>query len=252
MRTSILSACLAASVLTLAFGPGAQSALAQAQDAAQQQEPKWEKSASLGLTLTRGNSDTLLFTGNVLASKKVAPHEFNLGADATYGETEDVKNAESLHGFGQYNRLFGQRWFGYGRVEALHDDVADVDYRVILSPGAGYYFIQRTNTTLRGEAGPAFIYEKLGGETKGYMTLRLAERFDYRFNERVKLWQTLEFLPQVDRFEKYIINAELGVETSLTKKLSLRTFVQDFYHSEPARGREKNDVKLVTAIAYRF
>jgi len=56
----------------------------------------------------------------------------------------------------------------------------------------------------------------------------------------------------VDRFSNYIINAEIGVETAMTKHLSQQTFIQDSYHSEPAAGRQKNDLKLVAALKYKF
>jgi putative salt-induced outer membrane protein YdiY len=248
------AACVGAVLLA-----GVSCALAQAQDpAAPTQSPsKWDKSAALGLTLTRGNSDTLLFTGNVLASRKAGRHEYNFGADATYGETEGETTAQNFHGFGQYNYLFTERAFGYFRLDGLHDDVAAIKYRFIASPGAGYYFIKATDVTLRGEVGPGFIYERTlrsNGEyeDKGYMTLRLAERYDHKLSDKVKLWQMVEFLPQVDRLENYLINAEIGVDTSLTPKLSLRTYLQDTYRSKPSAGREKNDLKLVVAIAYKF
>ncbi len=212
----------------------------------------WEKSAAAGLTLTRGNSSTLLFTANVLGSRKWDQNEVELGADATYGENRGVKNAETLHGFGQYNRLFDARTFGYARIDGLHDGVAKVDYRVTISPGVGRYFIKEPNTLLRGEVGPSLVYEKQGPKTTTYMALRLAERFEHKFNDKTKLWQSLEILPQVDKFENYIVNAELGVETTLTEKLSLRTYVQDTFDNRPAPGRKKNDVKLVTALAYKF
>src|SRR4026208_1546011 len=82
------------------------SAFGQAQDPAMQKEPTWEKSAALGLTLTRGNSKTLNFTGNIQATKKAAQNEYNLGADATYGENDGDRNAQNARGYGQYNRLF--------------------------------------------------------------------------------------------------------------------------------------------------
>ena len=215
-------------------------------------QPAWDTSAALGLTVTRGNSDTLLFTGNILTGKKWDQNELAFGADATYGENNSVKNAESLRGFGQYNRLFTERLYGYMRVEGLHDSIADIEYRLTLSPGVGYYFIKNETTRLSGEVGPGFIYEKQGENSRGYVTLRLAERFDHKLNDRAKIWQSVEILPQVDNFSNYIVNAELGVETSLTKKLSLRTYVQDTYDNEPAPGREKNDLKLVAALAYKF
>jgi len=38
----------------------------------------------------------------------------------------------------------------------------------------------------------------------------------------------------------------------IAKKLSLQTYIQHSYHSDPAPGRLKNDVKLVAALAYKI
>src|SRR5205085_2238992 len=84
------------------------------------------------------------------------------------------------------------------------------------SPGLGYYFIKSDRTSLRGEIGPSFIYENRGGVTHGYVALRLAERFEHKLSETAHLWESVEFLPQVDKFKNYLINAELGVEAALT------------------------------------
>ena len=73
-----------------------------------------------------------------------------------------------------------------------------------------------------------------------------------KFSDRARIWQSIEILPKVSDFSNYFINAEVGVESALTKKTSLRAYVQDTYYSVPAPGRLKNDVKLVTAIAYKF
>jgi putative salt-induced outer membrane protein YdiY len=264
MRTRSRSSYLFLSALTLALlksaslaqqAPAPMSAPTPEKPAENKDEvkkPAWDTSAAVGVTLTRGNSKTVLVTGNVLSEKKWDKNEVRLGADAQYGEDHDTKNAESVHGFGQYNRLITDRFYGYARLDALHDAVADVDYRLTLSPGVGYYIIKTAQTTLSGEVGPGFIYEKQGRHTTGYATLRVAERLEHKLNDRVKLWESVEFLPQVDRFENYIINAEAGIDTSLTKKLSLRVFAVDTYDNQPAPGREKNDLKLVTAIAYKF
>ncbi len=214
--------------------------------------PKWEASTSAGVTLTRGNSDTVLFTANILAAKKWDKNELRLGADGSYGENNNVKSAESAHAFGQYNRLFNEKAFGYLRADALHDGVADVDYRLTLSPGAGYYFIKNAKTILSGEVGPGFVCEKLGSDTMQYLTLRVAQRFEHKINDRVRIWESLEWLPQVDDWNNYILNSEIGVETGLTDRLSLRVYAQDTYDNVPALGRDKNDLKVITAIAYKF
>jgi putative salt-induced outer membrane protein YdiY len=213
---------------------------------------RWEKSASAGLALTKGNSDTLLFTADFLAARKWTEDEVSLGAAASYGENNDVKNNETLRAFGQWNHLFTEHFYSYVRLEGLHDAVADVEYRVTLSPGVGYYFIKNDRTRLSGEAGPGIVFEKQGSEESQYITARIAERFEHKLNDRARIWQSLEFLPQVDDLNNYIINAEVGVEAALTKKLSLRVVASDTYDREPAPGRKQNDVKLVSAIALKF
>ena len=213
---------------------------------------KWETTASIGVTVTQGNSDSVLGAAQVLSQKKWDQNEMRIGADGTYGELEGEKNVEGLHGFAQYNRLFSERAFGYLRLDGLHDAIADIEYRFTFSPGAGYYFIKNEQTTLSGEAGPAFIYEKQGGESTGYMTARLAERLEHKFNDNVRLWQSIEFLPQVDDLNNFLINAEVGVESKLTPRLSLKVFAIDNYDNEPAPGREENDLKVVTAVGYTF
>jgi putative salt-induced outer membrane protein YdiY len=213
--------------------------------------PKWDVSVAMGLTLTEGNSDSVLFSLISRADKKFDPHELHFGADITYGESEDIKNNESARAFGQYNYLFTDRWYAYLRGEALHDDIADVEYRFTIGPGVGYYIIKRAQTTLAVEAGPAFVYEKQGGDSTGYFTARLAERFEHKFNERARIWQTLEFLPQVDDLDNFIINAEIGAEAAITTSWALSVILQDTYDNEPAEGREENDVKLIAAVKWK-
>jgi hypothetical protein len=62
----------------------------------------------------------------------------------------------------------------------------------------------------------------------------------------------MEWIPQVDQVDNYLVNFEAGIETTLTKTISLKTFVIDNYASRPAAGRLKNDVKLVSALTYNF
>ena len=226
--------------------------------------PPWVSSASVGLTLTRGNSKTVTLNADIKTERKGPKNEFFLGADAAYGETEDLETEEtdrtagSVHGFGQWNHLFTERFYGYARLDGLHDAVADVHYRFTVGPGAGYYFIKNPKTYLAGEVGPGYVTERIHNNVTGrdnnndYMTIRFADRFEHKFSDTVRIWQTAEFLPQVDRWHNYIINAEVGVESALSKRLSIRSMVQDTYDNEPAQGRKKNDLKWITALAYKF
>lgn len=219
------------------------------------QPPKypWVSSISAGLTLTRGNSDTLLVTGGVLTDKKTPDNEFKLGAEAAYGENSGVKNMDTEHIFGQYNDLFSDRFYGYARAEGLHDGIADLQYRVTVGPGVGYYFLKETNTTFAGEFGSSYVNQRLGNVDDNYASLRLAERFEHKFkNFGARVWENAEILPQVNKVDNYIVNAEIGIEAALNAHFSLKTFLDDNFNNQPAKGSEKNDVKLVSGVSYKF
>ena len=164
-----------------------------------------------------------------------------------------MKNVDTEHAFGQYNDLFTERFYGYARAEGLHDGIADLQYRVTIGPGVGYYFLKETNTTFAGEFGSSYVTQRLGDVDNNYATLRLAERFEHKFkNYGARVWQNAEILPQVDKFENYIVNAEIGIEAALNAHFSLKTFLDDNFNNQPASGREKNDIKLVSGISYKF
>ena len=239
---------------------GTPSALAQtpATNAVPEKKPRWESFAEAGLTLSQGNSETLLATARIGTGKKWDKNEISLGAGGAYGETKDqatgknTVNTEVGNVFAQYNRLFSEQLYGYARAEGYHDGVADIDYRVTLSPGLGYYFIKTKATLLSAEVGPGYVFEKKGGQQDDYATVRFGEKLEHKFNDRVRIWEWVEYLPQVEDFNNYILNAEIGVESSLSKALNLRVYVVDTYNSVPAPGRKKNDVKLVAALGVKF
>jgi len=220
----------------------------------------WKTSVGFGVTVARGNTDATQASVSGSTQKKWLQNSLIFGADALYGETKppgspkETESAEVLHGFSQYNRFFGDNFYAYGRIDGFHDGIADIKYRLTLAPGLGYYFITNKITDLEAEIGPGYIKEQLDGESESFATLRMAEKFHYAISPNAKAWETIEFLPQVDHFDNYLVNFELGVEAKLTKgnKLSLRSVLQDSYNNIPAADRLKNDLKIITAIVYNF
>ncbi|MCP5519984.1 MAG: DUF481 domain-containing protein [Verrucomicrobiales bacterium] len=212
----------------------------------------WKTSAAIGATLTRGNSDTLTVNGTIDTIKKWGKNEAGAGFSVTYGETDNKETANNMAAYGQYNRLVSERLFVYGRVDFSRDKLADVNYRIGLSPGAGYYFIKNDKFTLSGELGPGYIWEEVGGVSDDYFSLHVGEKFTWEINDRARLWQSLSYDPEVEDFENYLLRAEIGFETDIMKNLSLRVVGIDTYRNMPAAGRNKNDFQLITGIAYKF
>ena len=175
---------------------------------------------------------------------------------------EDNTTEHYLKGFSQYNHLFTERLYGGLRADGLYDKIAGVNYRFTVSPLVGYYFIKNTNTLLSAEAGPSVIAEEVRGpritgqgvriDENTYLAARLGQRFEHKFKAGAKLWETAEWIPQVDDFENWLFNVELGVSAPISKKLDVRLVLQDTYDNVPPSGREKNDLKLIAGLAYKF
>lgn len=215
-------------------------------------DTSWKTSAALGATLTRGNSDTLSVNGTIDTIKKWDKNEAGAGFSVTYGETNNKETANNMAAYVQYNRLISDRLFVYARADFFKDQLADIDYRVSLSPGAGYYFIKNSKVTLSGEVGPGYVWEKVGGSSEDYWSLHVGEKFTWEINDRARLWQSLSYDPEVSDFENFLLRAELGAEADILENLSLRAVLIDIYRNVPAAGREKNDLLLITGIAYKF
>jgi putative salt-induced outer membrane protein YdiY len=245
ITTSTASLCLAAAGAT-------QAQVTQPPPVELPPAPKWETSVNAGLSYTSGNSDTLLVTAGIDTKRKGEHDEWAFGAKGAYGTSEGDANNELAAGYGQYNHLFSERFYVYGRVDALYDGIADIDYQVNLSPGVGYYFIKKERTTLLGEFGPGYMWEKKGGVADDYATLRFAQKYEQKLGEKARLWESLSYLPQIDDWGNYRLIAEIGIEAPIVKDLSLRLVASDIYNSQPAAGKEENDFMLIGGVSYKF
>src|SRR5437763_12235834 len=96
----------------------------------EEKKKKWESTATVGVTLTRGNSKNFLATGALGTKRTWAHDEALLGASAGYGENTvkdsagvktDTTTDSYLKGFGQWNHLFSPRFYGGLRLSGDHD-----------------------------------------------------------------------------------------------------------------------------------
>jgi len=236
--------------------------LAQAADPALEAKKSWETLAAAGLTITRGSHDTLLVTAGLNTSRKWDKDEAAFGISGAYGEDNNnaqkhtAPNTEFIQGFGQYNRLFTERFYGGLRLDASSDGISDLAYRVTLTPLAGYYLIKSTNTTLAVEVGPSLVTQQYNGQDNDtYCGIRFAERFEHQLTDSSKIWQSLSYVPQVDDWMgNYTATFEAGIDTAITKdkKWKLRVVFQDIYSSQVPAGIDNNELRLVAGTGYTF
>lgn len=256
MQTRILAVGLSA--LLAVASSAARADDAKPDEKSLKEKEAWHGDVAFGLSLAKGNSDTLLVNGEAKAVKLWSENELALGADGQYGlndwgKSNETKTADNIHGFTECKRLFTERFYGSARIDGYHDDIADLHYRVIVGPAAGYFFIKSDRTRLNGEVGPSFIEQRQGNENDhGYVALRVSERWEYALSKTAKLWEQVDYLGQVDAWGTYLVNAEAGAEAAINTRMSLRIVATDKFNSEPAADRLRNDIMLVSSIVYKY
>jgi putative salt-induced outer membrane protein YdiY len=212
----------------------------------------WNNSITAGATVARGNTDTTLISADYQATKKTAKDEFAAAASAGYGEQNGAQTIDAYKGSFQWNHLFSDRFYDYLRVDGLHDYIANVNYRFTGGPGLGYYLLKQTNTAFSVEGGVNYEAQELGDVNHNFATVRLADKFEHRLNSHARFWQNVEIFPEVGDWDNYVVNFEIGAEATFTKSLSLKAFLDDNYNNEPALQHEKNDMRVMTGVGYKF
>jgi len=218
----------------------------------------WQSSVAVGAVVNSGNSENMTVNGALAGSVETDANELRLGVEANYGEAEveqgdgtviDETNTQNGRAYVNYKQKL-DRLYAYSDNSVFHDEIADIDSRLILGLGGGVYVVETENTKIGLEAGASWIREDLADDDDSFWAARFAGRLDEVLSETAKLWAAVEYLPETDDFDNYLLNAEAGLEAALNSHLSLRLVVQDRYDSVPPAGKEDNDVSVVSQLVY--
>lgn len=216
---------------------------------------EWERKVALGADATSGNRDTVALNGNITGAYMGDAHESRLGIEGNLGESEVDDETETTAQNGKayinHKHKFINGRYLYTDNSLFHDDLADIEYRLILGVGGGYYVLKTEAAKTGLELGAALIREEATDDTReDNISLRLAVRHDQAFGEHASFWFAAEYLPTTDETDEYLINGETGIEAALNSTLSLRVVVQDRYDNVVSPDKEHNDLSLISSLVY--
>lgn len=215
-------------------------------------EKVWKSEVEVGATGYRGNTDSEFFLLKLRTEKKRAHGSVRFGAKGMLGNKDGERDRENVEvEAAMRNRIEG-RWYYTAEARYFTDEIADVDYQVVTILSPGYEFIQSDNAHLSLELGPAYIAEKKGGIKKDFAAVRLAVLMDKLIDDRILIWERIEYLPAIEDAGVYLVVGELGVESILTNWFSLRTVLQIRYDSNPAEDKEMQDIFLSASLVTSF
>ena len=210
----------------------------------------WEITGAASIGLAKGNAKSNNYGLQALATYNKDQNEGHLGADFFYSENSGAATTNSLRIYSQYNHLISNHWFIGSFGSFLNNEIADLEYRFDAGVTLGYYFFKNDNTKLSLETGPGHTWEKQDRLSNDYFSLRLAQKFEHKFNKELKIWQSTILTPKASDFDNILFIAEAGIQILLTEDWSLRTALRYQYDNTPASGQDKSDILLLTGLSY--
>jgi putative salt-induced outer membrane protein YdiY len=222
--------------------------------------PVWHGDVAAGLSLARGNANTFLMNASASAENVWDKNDLKLGAEGVYalnnyGQTNQTRAAENVHGVEDYKRLFTDRWYADFRTDLFHDDIALIRYRAIFGPGIGYYFIKSNMSTLNMDVGASYVRQRLDDDGNvGYAALHVGEHGEHFLNKpkTARIWETIQYYPQLTYWHNFLLTAEAGAEAALSTRFSLRVVADDNFNRDPAPGAKENDILLTSQLVYKY
>ncbi|MFC5051194.1 YdiY family protein [Rubritalea spongiae] len=215
-------------------------------------DTSWESSVDFGLNLSKGNTDSLLVRGGIQTEKKEDKDAYFASLGYSYGEEDSATNQDEIVGKASWRRtLTGKNFFGV-LLDGRSDQFADLDYRFSLNFTYGYYWIDTEETFFSTEVGLGVTTEDKGRGNDTYMNGLFVQRFEHKFNESAKLFESFSISPRLDDFSDYHLEFQAGLETKITETMAFKVSLENRYESKPADDKEKNDLKLVAGVSYKF
>ena len=212
----------------------------------------WKRVVEAGVSTASGNSDVLRYDGSASAARETETSYSSLEIAGRYGESENETDAANATGDAKYQHKLTERTYAALDGYARHDQIADLSYRFRGSVSLGRHFLLTERAVFSAEVGPGYVAEKKGGDREGFAAGRAAQYLEILVADNLQLWESAEFVQNLEDSAVYFVNAEIGLETVLVGNLNLRLSLEDTYDSQPAADKVRNDLTTKTTLVWKF
>lgn len=240
-----LSCAFALLFLTAATAP------AFAQDAT----PEWTGEGALNAGVTTGNTETTDF--GVAVKLKHTGDQWTQSGEflADYAETDSIETKNRVFAAGQVDRVFDERWSGYGRLSWERDEFSGFDNRYFIGLGAAWKAIDSEATTWTLEGGPGYKVDEVRAtladpaRTEESFGARAGSKFNHKLNESVTLSNDTEVVYSSTSTQLANITA---LTANLWGNLNARISFDVRHDTDPLPGFEATDTATKVSLVYKI
>jgi putative salt-induced outer membrane protein YdiY len=228
----------------------------------------WSGLLDTGLSLTRGNSESLTYNLSGKAARVTERDKITVYTTAIYTDsTVDHINSTTAHAIrggirGDLN--VSDKLFVFGFTDFEYDQFQDLDLRNVLGGGLGYHVINTKATTFDVFGGGSYDQDFFGAVAATATTpatpaitrktgeIVLGESFNAKVNNRTTITEVFSLYPNVSETGTYRFQFDTTAATKLKSWLAWQVTYSDRYLSNPLPGFKTNDLLLSTGVRLTF
>jgi putative salt-induced outer membrane protein YdiY len=233
----------------------------------------WGGLLDTGLSLTRGNSQTLSYTLSGKAARVTDRQKISLYSTIIYTRDNTTPpartTANAIRGGLRDDINFSKRAFVFGFTDFEYDEFQHLDLRNVLGGGFGYHVIKTKDTQFDLSGGASFNQEYYSSYTVANPTpppdttlvaaltrktaeIVLGESLDKKLNDRMKLSEQFSIYPNMSNPGDYRFQFDTTATTKLNGWLGWQVTFSDRFTSTPPEQVKRNDLLLSTGIRLTF
>ena len=231
---------------------GADASVVEDAEAAIPETDPWELELSLGISGSRGSTDSDSLRAGFDASRETDRNIFDLSLTYRYASEDSSDTENRFTALARNDSKLGDDspWLLFVGGEYEYNKFQNFEHRVVGAGGLGYKIIEDENATLVVRGGAGYTYS-FGDVDDGYPNGLLSLQFETQVTDNQKLVTSVTYLPNFDEIEEYRLISRAAYQIDLNEdgNLSLRLGVEN---RRDTLAEEESDTDYFVQLVYGF
>lgn len=222
---------------------------------ADEEQPSWEASAGLGISLTSGNTDTTSVTTNIQVAQYLEDWDIHYKFDAIKQENENKATADNK-GYavkGQY-KLEDATAFLFVEGKRKEDKFGPYAENNTISFGYGQQLYQSEDLLINADIGPGYTSYEFNetGDEDSSSIVHVASNLKWNISESADFTQSLIFDKQLSDEKNLLVVSQSTLGARINGALKMTLDLRITNNSDVQPGKKKTDTVTSVNLVYSF
>jgi putative salt-induced outer membrane protein YdiY len=217
--------------------------------------PGWAGSASAGLAMTQGNSDTSTVNAAYELKRDAGgPIVFKSNGLLVWSKAEETVTSDRLSLDDRVERKLSARTSLFGQTQYLRDKFKSIDHLLAPTVGVSRLLLKNTRTELAVDGAVGAVFEQNPGlDMQKDGALTAGQQLSHKLTATTELKEKIAALWKMGDFGDALYTFGAGLAASISTRTQLKVEFLDTYKAEPPLpGVEKNDIATLLSFVYKF